>query len=56
MKFKPGAGKWVFLALMAGTITGALCLLLEAPQAVSSSIPAAVSAGVVLRFRKKWLA
>jgi len=56
MKLKNGAGKWFFLALLSGTITGAICLIFGLVPIISNALPMGVSAGVLYSFRERWLA
>lgn len=55
MKIKKGGGKYLFLALITGSIAGVICLSLNAPQVVSNAIPMGVSAAIFFSFRDKWL-
>lgn len=55
-KFKPGSSKWVFIALISGTFSAALCVLAGAPHLIANLVPLGVSAGVMYGTRDKWQA
>jgi hypothetical protein len=46
-------GKIIFISLCCGSISGAILLLLAAPQALAVTVPAAVSAGAFVGLSKK---
>lgn len=56
LKLKNGAAKWFVLALLSGTVTGAICLTFGLAPIVSNALPMGVSAGVLYSFRERWLA
>ncbi len=56
VKLKNGAGKWFLIALLSGTISGAMCLFLGLVPPISNAVPMGVSAGVLYGFRERWLA
>ncbi len=56
MKLKNGAGKWFLIALLSGTISGAMCLFFGLVPPISNAVPMGVSAGVLYGFRERWLA
>jgi hypothetical protein len=56
MRIKNGGGKWLLIALLSGTITGAVCIAFGAPPVIANGIPFGVSAGVFFATRDKWQA
>lgn len=47
-KLKPGAWKWLLLALLSGMAAGAVCVMIGAPAPLGTTLPAAVAAGAVV--------
>tara|TARA_R100000657_G_C4684902_1_gene139542 strand:- start:3953 stop:4123 length:171 start_codon:yes stop_codon:yes gene_type:complete len=56
MKFTPSFAKWVFLALVAGTCSAAICLALELTSVLANAVPFGISAGLMYATRDKWQA
>lgn len=53
---KKGGGKWLLVALLAGTVAGAICIMFGANPVIANAIPFGVSAGVFVATRDKWQA
>ncbi|MBB1333961.1 hypothetical protein [Pseudoalteromonas sp. SR41-6] len=56
MQIKKGGGKWLLVALLAGTVAGAICIMFGANPVIANAIPFGVSAGVFVATRDKWQA
>lgn len=56
MKLKPSAPKWIFLALISGTVSGLLCFTIGITGAYANAIPFGISAGLMYATRDKWQA
>ena len=56
MKIKKGGGKYLLIALISGSVTGAICLAIGLPPVAANAIPFGVSCGVFFTTKDKWLA